>query len=173
MAEAAHEWASLCETFRSALNLSYVESKKDPDTEPYRSKYSARELLEGLKQLLGAGEAGEAEGARGPGEEEGEGEGRRRAVRLAVVEYELGVNHTDTQECSAGEEHLAKCLQLLERHRFSRECVSLYIQAQVREGPPILSRPPGPDGTVDRGEPRLGKAAKTSAAPGEEAGGRG
>ncbi|KAG8135286.1 hypothetical protein E2320_008318 [Naja naja] len=139
MAEAAAgaaEWASLCATFRSALNLSYVESKKDPDTEPYRSKYSARELLEGLKQLLGAGEA---EGARGPGEEEeassSEGEQqRRRAVRLAVVEYELGVNHTDTQECSAGEEHLAKCLQLLERHRLSRDCVSLYIQAQNNLG---------------------------------------
>nr|XP_008113404.1 PREDICTED: KIF1-binding protein [Anolis carolinensis] len=130
------EWASLCEKFRSALNLFYVESKKDPETEPYRSKYSARELLEGVKQLLGSEEAGEgapaaegAEAGEGGGEEE-----RLRAVRLAAVEYELGVNHTDTQECSAGEEHLAKCLQLLERHRLSRDCVSLYIQAQNNLG---------------------------------------
>lgn len=129
------DWAELCEKFRSAVNLSYVESKKDSETEPYRSKYSARELLEGIKQQLGSEEA---EGAAGDDEAE-----RLRAVRLAVVEYELGVNHTDTQECSAGEEHLVKCTQLLERHRLSRECVSLYIQAQV-----------GGDGCFGAGLPR-------------------
>ncbi|XP_042315498.1 KIF-binding protein [Sceloporus undulatus] len=136
MAADVSEWASLCEKFRSALNLSYVESKKDPETEPYRSKYSARELLEGIKQALGS------EGATLGSEEEGEGEDggaqqrreRVRAARLATVEYELGVNHNDTQECSAGEEHLAKCLQLLERHRLAPECVSLYIQAQNNLG---------------------------------------
>ncbi|XP_062989097.1 KIF-binding protein [Elgaria multicarinata webbii] len=130
------EWASLCEALRSAVNLSYVESKKDPETEPYRSKYAARELLEGIKQVLGSEEAGEAEGAPGASEDGAADDVRERlrAVRLAAVEYELGVNHTDTQECSAGEEHLVKCLQLLERHRLSRECVSLYIQAQNNLG---------------------------------------
>ncbi|KAF7247214.1 hypothetical protein EYD10_06648 [Varanus komodoensis] len=128
------EWASLCEKFRSAINLSYVESKKDPETEPYRSKYSARELLEGIKQLLGSEESGEAEGVPAAGADGASERERLRAVRLAAVEYELGVNHTDTQECSAGEEHLLKCLQLLERHRLSRECVSLYIQAQNNLG---------------------------------------
>ncbi|XP_033004883.1 KIF-binding protein isoform X2 [Lacerta agilis] len=128
------EWASLCEKFRSAVNLSYVESKKDPETEPYRSKYSARELLEGIKQQLGSEEAeGSPGGAAGADERE-----RQRAVALAAVEYELGVNHTDTQEYSAGEEHLVKCAQLLEPHRLSRECVSLYIQAQ-NGNPPLDS----------------------------------
>ncbi|KAL8186966.1 UNVERIFIED_CONTAM: hypothetical protein K2H54_025032 [Gekko kuhli] len=125
-------WASLCEKFRSAVNVSYVESKNDPETEPYRSKYAARELLEGVKQLLASEEA---EGAPGEGGQEGDGEAERlQAVRRAVVEYELGVNYTDTQECSAGEEHLVKCIKLLERHRLSRECVSLYIQAQNNLG---------------------------------------
>nr|XP_020663617.1 KIF1-binding protein [Pogona vitticeps] len=132
------EWASLCEKFRSAVNLSYVEAKKDPETEPYRSKYIARELLEGIKQLLGSEEAGEAEetpgSEEGGGGEQGDARERQRAVQLAVVEYELGVNHTDTQERSAGEEHLLKCLRLLERHRLSREAVSLYIQAQNNLG---------------------------------------
>lgn len=129
-------WASLCEKFRSSLSLSNVESKKDPENEPYRSKYGARELLEEIRQLLGSEEAAEAEGAPA-------GEAAAlRAVRLAVVEYELGVNHTETEELSAGEEHLLKCTRLLERHRLSRDCVSLYIQAQVGSG-----RRPGRPGT--------------------------
>lgn len=61
-------------------------------------------------------------------------EARLLAVRRAVLEYELGVNHTDTEELSAGEEHLQRCTQLLEPHRLSRDCVSLYIQAQVGGG---------------------------------------
>ncbi|XP_034631886.1 KIF-binding protein isoform X1 [Trachemys scripta elegans] len=121
-------WASLCEKFRSSLSLSNVESKKDPENEPYRSKYGARELLEEIRQLLGSEEAAEAEGA--PAVEAA----ALRAVRLAVVEYELGVNHTETEELSAGEEHLLKCTRLLERHRLSRDCVSLYIQAQNNLG---------------------------------------
>ncbi|XP_032651116.1 KIF-binding protein [Chelonoidis abingdonii] len=122
------EWASLCEKFRSSLSLSNVESKKDPENEPYRSKYGARELLEEIRQLLCSEEAAQAEGAPA-------GEAAAlRAVLLAVVEYELGVNHTETEELSAGEEHLLKCTRLLERHRLSRDCVSLYIQAQNNLG---------------------------------------
>nr|XP_028585283.1 KIF1-binding protein isoform X2 [Podarcis muralis] len=132
------EWASLCEKFRSAVNLSYVESKKDPETEPYRSKYSARELLEGIKQQLGSEEAEGSPGGVGGGAAGADERERQRAVALAAVEYELGVNHTDTQEYSAGEEHLVKCAQLLEPHRLSRECVSLYIQAQ-NGNPPLDS----------------------------------
>lgn len=109
----------MCEKFRAARTLSAVESLKDPETEPYRSKYSARALLQEVKQLLSAAE---------------EGGEAVLAVRRAVLEYELGVNHTDTEELSAGEEHLQRCTQLLEPHRLSPDCVSLYIQAQVGRG---------------------------------------
>lgn len=117
-AAAGGGWAAVREKFRAARTLSAVESRKDPETEPYRSKYSARALLQEVKQLLSAAEEG--------------GEARLLAVRRAVLEYELGVNHTDTEELSAGEEHLQRCTQLLEPHRLSPDCVSLYIQAQVR-----------------------------------------
>ncbi|NXW32209.1 KBP protein, partial [Phaetusa simplex] len=119
-AAAGGGWAAVCEKFRTARTLSTVESRKDPETEPYRSKYSARALLQEVKQLLSAAEEG--------------GEARLLAVRRAVLEYELGVNHTDTEELSAGEEHLQRCTQLLEPHRLSPDCVSLYIQAQNNLG---------------------------------------
>ncbi|XP_019394057.1 PREDICTED: KIF1-binding protein [Crocodylus porosus] len=121
---AGSAWAVLCEKFRSAQSLSAVESKKDPETEPYRSKYGARQLLQEIKQLLGPEEAAEA----------GAAAAELRAVRLAALEYELGVNHTETEELSAGEEHLLKCTRLLEPRRLSRACVSLYIQAQNNLG---------------------------------------
>ncbi|XP_039552183.1 KIF-binding protein isoform X2 [Passer montanus] len=114
-AAAGGGWPAVCEKFRAARTLSAVESLKDPETEPYRSKYSARALLQEVKQLLSAAE---------------EGGEAVLAVRRAVLEYELGVNHTDTEELSAGDEHLQRCTQLLEPHRLSPDCVSLYIQAQ-------------------------------------------
>ncbi|NXN98724.1 KBP protein, partial [Rhinopomastus cyanomelas] len=119
-AAAGAGWAAVCEKFRNARTLSAVESRKDPETEPYRSKYSARALLQEVKQLLSVAE--EDDGAQ------------LRAVRQAVLEYELGVNHTDTEELSAGEEHLQRCTQLLEPHRLSPDCVSLYILAQNNLG---------------------------------------
>lgn len=134
-------WAALCEKFRSAQSLSAVESKKDPETEPYRSKYGARQLLQEIKQLLGPEEAAEAEAGAAAA---------LRAVRLAALEYELGVNHTETEELSAGEEHLLKCTRLLEPRRLSRACVSLYIQAQVGTGVSPASSP-GPNRCPARG----------------------
>uniref|UniRef100_A0A2K5JZ04 KIF-binding protein n=1 Tax=Colobus angolensis palliatus TaxID=336983 RepID=A0A2K5JZ04_COLAP len=65
---------------------------------------------------------------------EPEGPVAQRAVRLAVIEFHLGVNHIDTEELSAGEEHLVKCLRLLRRYRLSHDCISLYIQAQNNLG---------------------------------------
>uniref|UniRef100_A0A8C5NQ97 KIF-binding protein n=1 Tax=Junco hyemalis TaxID=40217 RepID=A0A8C5NQ97_JUNHY len=118
-AAAGGGWPAVCEKFRAARTLSAVESLKDPETEPYRSKYSARALLQEVKQLLSAAE---------------EGGEAVLAVRRAVLEYELGVNHTDTEELSAGDEHLQRCTQLLEPHRLSPDCVSLYIQAQNNLG---------------------------------------
>lgn len=138
-AAASGGWAAVCEKFRTARTLSTVESRKDPETEPYRSKYSARALLQEVKQLLSAAEEGD--------------EARLLAVRRAVLEYELGVNHTDTEELSAGEEHLQRCTQLLEPHRLSPDCVSLYIQAQVGWGGCGVGCPGGLEGPGEAAVP--------------------
>uniref|UniRef100_A0A2K5NKC2 Kinesin family binding protein n=3 Tax=Cercopithecinae TaxID=9528 RepID=A0A2K5NKC2_CERAT len=142
-------WAEVCEKFQAALTLSRVELQKNPEKEPYKSKYSARALLEEVKALLGPApededERPEAEDGPGAGDHalglpaevvEPEGPVAQRAVRLAVIEFHLGVNHIDTEELSAGEEHLVKCLRLLRRYRLSHDCISLYIQAVLTVSP--------------------------------------
>lgn len=130
------------EKFQAALALSRVELHKNPEKEPYKSKYGARALLEEVRALLGPApeddderpaDDGPGDQALGAGEpRDAEGPGAQRALRLAVVEFHLGVNHIDTEELSAGEEHLVRCLSLLRPYRLSLGCVSLYIQAQVR-----------------------------------------
>ncbi|XP_066456742.1 KIF-binding protein isoform X1 [Eleutherodactylus coqui] len=111
----ADNWDLVCDTYQRALTASDVESKSDPENEPYRSKYRARELLREVRALLGPEEDDEA-------------------ARLGVVEFRLGVNHTETEEMSAGEEHLVKAARLLERCRLSHDCVSVYIQAENNLG---------------------------------------
>lgn len=167
MANAA--WAEIREKFQAALALSRVELHKNPEKEPYKCKYGARVLLEEVKALLGPvpedeDERLQAEDGLGAGDDalelpaevvEVEGPIAQGAVRLAVIEFYLGVNHIDTEELSAGEEHLVKCLRLLRKYRLSQDCVSLYILAQVRaslagccrpeargwRGPQLLPRP--------------------------------
>ncbi|KAM5142445.1 KIF-binding protein [Mantella aurantiaca] len=122
----ADSWQRVCETYQQAITASEVEAKKDPENEPYRSKYRARELLREVRAVLGAEEES--------GEHRDEDGHRILAARRAVIEYRLGVNHTDTEEMSAGEEHLMKGTRILERYRLSHDCVSTYIQAQNNLG---------------------------------------
>ncbi|XP_057592475.1 KIF-binding protein isoform X1 [Hippopotamus amphibius kiboko] len=141
--------AEIREKFQAALALSRVELHRNPEKEPYKSKYSARALLEEVKALLGP--APEDEDERPPTDDSfgagdhtlglpaelvaAEGPVARGSVRRAVIEFHLGVNHIDTEELSAGEEHLVKCLRLLRKYRLSQDCVSLYIQAQIGSPP--------------------------------------
>ncbi|OCT70066.1 KIF-binding protein [Xenopus laevis] len=134
----ADNWGRVCETYQRAIALSDVESKNDPENEPYRSKYQARELLREVRVLLCPQEdESEAEGKEehsdGPGSWGRMGESLL-AARLAVIEFRLGLNHTETEELSAGEEHLVKSGRIIERYRLSEEGVSVYIQAQNNLG---------------------------------------
>ncbi|XP_077310408.1 KIF-binding protein [Lithobates pipiens] len=127
----ADHWLRVCETYQRAITASEVESKDDPENEPYRSKYRARELLREVRALLGAEEESGERQEDGAQDEDTQS---MLAARRAVIEYRLGVNHTETEEMSAGEEHLVKGTRLLERHRLSHDCVSTYIQAQNNLG---------------------------------------
>lgn len=148
----SNEWRAICDKFTNAQNLTEIESRNDPENDPFRSKYKARELLREIYCSLKNFEAGE-------GEEEGGGEsgdqrpteqpvdGQRedlfgqgfngdspaglRAAKLGAVEYYLGVNHVDTEELPAGQEHLMNCMKLLERCRVSSPNVSLFIHVRV------------------------------------------
>ncbi|XP_060897893.1 KIF-binding protein [Labrus mixtus] len=149
------EWRAICDKFTNAQNLTDVESRNDPENDPFRSKYKARELLREIYCSLKSFEAGEGEEESGgesserPVEEppeSGQGEdgldqafsrhspGGLRAAKLGAVEYYLGVNHIDTEELPAGQEHLMNCMKLLERCRVSSDNVSLFIHVRNQLG---------------------------------------
>uniref|UniRef100_A0A669D257 KIF-binding protein n=1 Tax=Oreochromis niloticus TaxID=8128 RepID=A0A669D257_ORENI len=115
----SNEWRAICDKFTNAQNLTEIESRNDKENDPFRSKYKARELLREIYCSLKNFEAGEA---------------GLRAARLGAVEYYLGVNHVDTEELSAGQEHLMNCMKLLERCRVSSPNVSLFIQVRNQLG---------------------------------------
>lgn len=147
------EWRAVCDKFTNAQTLTEVESRRDPENDPFRSKYKARELLREIYCSLKSFEADEGEeDSRGEGGEQrpaeqpvdgqkdawfsqgfgGDSRGGLRAAKLGAVEYYLGVNHVDTEELSAGQEHLTNCTKQLERCRVSPENVSLFIHVRVR-----------------------------------------
>ncbi|KAI3377823.1 hypothetical protein L3Q82_008962 [Scortum barcoo] len=152
------EWRAVCDKFTSAQNLTDVGSRNDPENDPFRSKYKARELLREIYCSLKSFEPGEGEEeGGGGGSESGEQrpagppeDGQRldgfgpgvsgdspaglRAAKLGAVEYYLGVNHVDTEELSAGQEHLMNCMKLLETCRVSSENVSLFIHVRNQLG---------------------------------------
>lgn len=144
------EWRAVCEKFRLAQELSEIESKKDPENNPFRSKYKARDLLKEIHcslKKIEIEEQGEAEdeadcvesGQTTDGEPEngfgkactGDSAAGLRAARLAVLQYHLGVNHIETEELSAGEQHLMICMKLIDKCTTTRENVSLFIHVRV------------------------------------------
>ncbi|KAJ3593435.1 hypothetical protein NHX12_005770 [Muraenolepis orangiensis] len=153
------DWRAICDKFTTALNLTEVESLQDPENDPFRSKYKAREILREIYSSLKSFEASEGEGESSDGERgegqavdgdkedggdgDGGGGGRRffgdspaalRAARRAAVEYFLGVNHVETEELSAGQEHLMNCTKLLDQLSTSPLNVSLFIHARNQLG---------------------------------------
>ena len=147
------EWRAICDKFSNAQALADIESRNDPENEPFRSKYKARDLLREIYCSLKSFEAGDGEDGGGGGESGdqrppeqpvdgqkddvfgqgfcGDSAAGMRAAKLGAVEYYLGVNHIDTEELSAGQEHLMNCMKLLERCRVSPENVSLVIHVRV------------------------------------------
>ncbi|XP_065152909.1 KIF-binding protein [Paramisgurnus dabryanus] len=146
------EWKAVCEKFRLAQNLTDVESKKDPENNPFRSKYKARDLLKEIHcslKKIDIGDEGEVDneadcksGQMVDGELEndagkacaGDSPTGMSAARLAVIEYYLGVNHIETEELSAGEQHLMTCMKLVDKCTITQENVSLFIQARNQLG---------------------------------------
>lgn len=146
----SRDWRAVCEKFSSAQELSETESRKDPENDPFRSKYKARELLKEIYCTVknfdvddGENEDREADGQSGEpgGGEERDGAGNKahagdsraglRAAKLGVIDYYLGVNHIETEELPAGEEHLMNCMKLLDECSVTRENVTLIIQVRV------------------------------------------
>lgn len=103
--------ASVEDQYQKAWQLCQEESQNDPDSEPYKSKYAAREIFEELKSRLSKQlDEDDVDDESSSFSEEGvDGVGLTRA-RMAAVMYHLGVIAVETEEFSTGEEYLNNSL---------------------------------------------------------------
>ena len=101
LADGAHE------KFEEAVKLNDVESQNDPETDPYKSKYKAREIWSELKTDV----------ENFSGEHGGVDDDSRLVILTAALDLLLGANYADTEELSTGEEHLSRCVEKLEPYR--------------------------------------------------------
>ena len=102
--------------FEEARKLSEEESQRDPENDPFRSKYRARELLQGLKERVDSFRNEEPDDAK-------------LLCAAAVIELILGINCSDTEEFSEGETHLKKCLELIETIKHTEQAAGIYQSA--------------------------------------------
>ena len=105
------QMASVEDQYQKAWQLCQGESQNDPDSEPYKSKYAAREIFEELKSRLSKQlDEDDVDDESSSFSEEGvDGVGLTRA-RMAAVVYHLGVIAVETEEFSTGEEYLNNAL---------------------------------------------------------------
>lgn len=89
--------------FVEAMNLSNECAKYDPDNEPYKSKYAAREIFLDLKDKL---------------DSFGDVDLKVRSLR-SVVNYELALNHIETDEVSTGEDYINTIMKDIEECKFN------------------------------------------------------
>ncbi|XP_030381824.1 protein KBP homolog [Scaptodrosophila lebanonensis] len=112
------------ELYEKANNLVESESRDDPPTDPYRSHYKARDVLQNLKKQLDdellSIRANEADGS--------EDELCIKAI-LAFVCRDLGRIYIYTEESTEGEKLLQQCIDLIEPLKFTGEGIIPYIGA--------------------------------------------
>lgn len=96
--------ASVEEQYAKAWDFFAEQSKSDPVSEPYKSKYAAREIFEELKSCLN----------KKLDEYVDEQDLQKTQARLGIVIHHLGIIAIDTEEFSTGEEYLLKAIGVVE-----------------------------------------------------------
>ena len=91
------------EKYSNAVDLSEKESQNDPETEPFKSKYKAREIWENLKEKI-THLIGDDPGLDG-------------VIAVAVLNYRIGTNFIETEELSSGQNLVLDCVSKLEGQR--------------------------------------------------------
>ena len=102
------------EKYKEARRLSEEEAREDPETDPFKSKYSARNILSELKAKL---ESFQDEDS--PSE--------KLKILMSALDYQIGQNYIETEELSTGEDHIERCIKTLEELRLDRRCCSVYL----------------------------------------------
>lgn len=108
------------EKYEKAEKLVEEDSKLDPETEPFRSHYAAREILIAIQNNLKNSLADVAEDSE---------DGRMYAHLLGYIYKDTGRICVWTEEFAAGEQNLRKCVDLLSEQRLRPECVNAYLGA--------------------------------------------
>ena len=104
------------EQYKEARRLLEEEAREDPETDPFKSKYSARSILSELKAKLESFQDDDI-----PSE--------KLKILMSALDYQIGQNYIETEELSTGEERIERCIKILEEHRLDRRCCSLYLRA--------------------------------------------
>lgn len=104
------------ENYKEARRLCEEETREDPENDPFRSRYAAREIFSKLKAKLES--LNQSDDA--PSE--------KMKVLTATLDFQLGINFIETEELSTGEEHLLRCLDMLSENRLDRRCCSTVLQ---------------------------------------------
>ena len=104
------------ELFKKANYLSKEASKNDPDDEPYKSLYEAREILFDLRAKVSDLYSDDSHN-------------KDLLFAVASLDLHLGCNFTDTDETSTGEEHLSRVLKSLEELKMEEGAICIYLNA--------------------------------------------
>lgn len=112
------EWVAenVVADFREVVRLTTKESKNDPPDKPFRSLYSARELLKALRTKLDSCP-------------DALKEHEDFKILLSCMQLELGLNYINAEELGQGEEILESCLGKLDNLPSKVKTASVSVQA--------------------------------------------
>lgn len=99
-------FVDLQEKYLKVIKLLLEDSKSDPENEPFLSKYSARQILIGMKaniENLLRNQSSQI------------AENNKLTAMYGTVHLYLGMVAIDTEEVSSGEKHLLKCKEIIEK----------------------------------------------------------
>lgn len=114
------EFKDLEEKYEKVRKLLEEDSKRDPETDPYRSKYLARAVLKDMKCVLDKILDDVSPDCQ---------DYVRYKAMLGAVNLNLGTIALDTEEYSTGEEHLTNCVDGLSEYSVKPECIIVVLTA--------------------------------------------
>lgn len=103
--------AKLKENYLKARKLLDEDSKNDPETEPYKSKYAAMELLKNMQNLL-------FDSVDNAKQQESE-----VTCMLAVIYLNEGIIAIDTEELKQGQDYLTNCIDVLSKTEINAKTI--------------------------------------------------
>jgi hypothetical protein len=120
------ELVTLQEQYEKVKKLLDEESKTDPPTEPYRSKYKARSILNEMKSTL----SNTLEDSNPTEPIDSHDEPKIKVVAmLGTVLLNLGMTSYETEEISTSEEQLNNCVALLMPYARFPTCIITLMKA--------------------------------------------